>query len=340
MLADVGAVLRLEGLVVAIHGLVHQLPQTAGGVPLQQLVPALAPEQLDDVPAGAPEIALQLLHDLAIAADRPVQPLQVAVDDEDQVVQLLARGQIDGAAAFGLVHLAVAEKAPDLAVGHVDQAPVVHVFHEPRLVDRHQRPEAHRDGRELPVVRHQPGMRIGRKPAPAHLGAEVQQLLLGNPAFHEGPRVDAGDHMALEEHQVAPVNLRLRAPEVVEAHVIHHRRRGVGGDVPAVFAGFLVASHDGCHGVPAVDGADAPFHLQIAGELVLVVHGDRVLIGRRSREWQVGAGRAGLLHRLVQQEMRAVRAVALDHVGDRVLPFLRFDGVDVRSLIFHHVSLG
>ena len=52
------------------------------------------------------------------------------------------------------------------------------------------------------------------------------------------------------------------------------------------------------------------------------------------------AGRAGLLHRLVQQEMRAVRAVALDHVGDRVLPFLRFDGVDVRSLIFHHVSLG
>ena len=73
---------------------------------------------------------------------------------------------------------------------------------------------------------------------------------------------------------------------------------------------------------------------------MLVVHGDRVLIGRRSREWQVGAGRAGLLHRLVQQEMRAVRAVALDHVGDRVLPFLRFDGVDVRSLIFHHVSLG
>ena len=34
------------------------------------------------------------------------------------------------------------------------------------------------------------------------------------------------------------------------------------------------------------------------------------------------------------------RAPAGDHVGDRVLPFLRFDGVDVRSLIFHHVSLG
>ena len=87
MLADVGAVARLEGLVVAVDGLVHQLPQLARVVLLEQLVPARAPDQLDDVPAGAAEGALQLLDDLAVAPHRPVEPLQVAVDDEDQVVE-------------------------------------------------------------------------------------------------------------------------------------------------------------------------------------------------------------------------------------------------------------
>ena len=46
---------------------------------------------LDDVPAGAAEDRLELLDDLAVAAHRAVEPLQVAVDDEDQVVELLAR---------------------------------------------------------------------------------------------------------------------------------------------------------------------------------------------------------------------------------------------------------
>ena len=39
----------------------------------------------------------QFRDDLPVAADRAVQPLQVAVDDEDEVVQLLARGQRDRA---------------------------------------------------------------------------------------------------------------------------------------------------------------------------------------------------------------------------------------------------
>ena len=58
---------------------------------------------------------LQFLHDLAVAAHRPVEPLQVAVDDEDQVVELLAAGERDRAERFRLVHLAVAAEHPDLA---------------------------------------------------------------------------------------------------------------------------------------------------------------------------------------------------------------------------------
>ena len=76
-------------------------------------VPVGAPQDLDHVPAGAAEGAFQFLHDLAVAADRPVQPLQVAIDDEDQVVEPLAGGQGDGAQRFRFVALAVAQEGPD-----------------------------------------------------------------------------------------------------------------------------------------------------------------------------------------------------------------------------------
>src|SRR3546814_8854478 len=91
------------------------------------------------VPAGATEVAFQLLDDLAVAAHRAVQALQVAVDDEHQVVQALAAGDGNRAQALGLVGLAVAEEAPDLAVGLGHQAAAFQVIEVARLV----RSEAH-----------------------------------------------------------------------------------------------------------------------------------------------------------------------------------------------------
>src|SRR3712207_7423764 len=44
----------------------------------------------DDVPARAAEDRLELLDDLPVAAHGAVEALQVAVDDEDEVVELLA----------------------------------------------------------------------------------------------------------------------------------------------------------------------------------------------------------------------------------------------------------
>jgi hypothetical protein len=116
VLADVGAVLGLEGLVLAVDRLHHALLEDALLVAQQERVPLGSPDQLDDVPAGAAESAFEFLDDLAVAAHRPVETLQVAVDDEDQVVELLARGHADGAERFDLVGLAVAEEGPDLAV--------------------------------------------------------------------------------------------------------------------------------------------------------------------------------------------------------------------------------
>ena len=185
VLAHEGAVVGLVVLVLAVDGLLHDAQQQAFLVAREQRIPVRAPDQLDDVPAGAAEVAFELLDDLAVAAHRAVEALQVAVDDEDQVVELLARGQADRAERFRLVHLAVAAEHPDLAVLGVGEAARMQVLQVARHVDRLDRPQAHRHGRELPEVRHQPGMRIGRHALAVDLAAEVEQLLLGEAAFEQ-----------------------------------------------------------------------------------------------------------------------------------------------------------
>ena len=100
-------------LELAVERGVHLLDEHAVHIPGEEVVPLAAPDDLDDVPAGAAEQALQLLDDLAVAADGSVQALQVAVDDEREVVEAVARRQGDAGDRLRLVHLAVAEESPD-----------------------------------------------------------------------------------------------------------------------------------------------------------------------------------------------------------------------------------
>ena len=178
MLAHISAVVGLEGLVVAIQRVHHDLAQGAVLVARQQRVPVAAPQQLDHVPARAAELAFEFLDDLAVAAHRAVQALQVAVDDEHQVVELFARRQANGAQAFHLVHLAVTAEHPDLAVLGVGNATGVQVFEEARLVDRHQRAQTHGDGGELPELGHQLGVRVARQALAIDFLAEIAATAL------------------------------------------------------------------------------------------------------------------------------------------------------------------
>src|SRR5690606_18968991 len=111
-----GAAETLEALVFAVHALFHAAAQQARLVTRQQAVPVRSPQALDDVPSRAAEGALELLDDLAVAAHRAVQPLQVAVDDPNQVVELLARAQRQRPQRLRLVGFAVAHEGPNLAI--------------------------------------------------------------------------------------------------------------------------------------------------------------------------------------------------------------------------------
>ena len=68
---------------------------------------------------------------LELAVDRLVQALQVAVDDDDQVVKLLAPGEQQHRQGLRLAHLAVADEGPDLAARDGADPPVPHDSHAP-----------------------------------------------------------------------------------------------------------------------------------------------------------------------------------------------------------------
>ena len=284
---------------------------------------------------------LELLDDLAVAAHRTVEALQVAVDDEDQVVERLARRHADRTHRFGLVHFAVAAKAPDLAALGLRQAPVLQILHEARLVDRHQRSEAHRYRRKLPELRHQPRMRIGGDALAVDLLAKVVHLLVGEAAEHVSTCIHAGRRMALHEHQVAAMLGGRCMPEVVVPDVIERRRGSEAGDM-AADVGVLVGAHDHRHRVPPHIRADALLDRLIARNADLLVDRNRIDIGGIGRKRHVGARPARLVDHLLDQEMRAIRTLVLDHAVDRVQPFAGFlrveIGFDVHAALLRQCS--
>ena len=190
--AHIGSVVGFIGLEVTVGSGVHQVHQCAVLIGLQQCVPFAAPHHLDDVPSRTPEERFQLLHDLSVAAHRPVESLQVAVDDEGQVVQSLQRGDMGQSAALRFVGLAVSEERPDMLIGGVLDTAIVEVVIEPGLIDRVHRSQPHRHRGELPEVGHQPGVRVGRQPAArvAVLLAETVHLIRRQSAFQESTGVD------------------------------------------------------------------------------------------------------------------------------------------------------
>src|SRR5690606_26595616 len=123
---------------------------------------------------------------------------------------------------------------------------------------------------ELPEVRHQPGVRVGRQATAVRrvgeLLAESVELRLGQASLEEGPGVHAGGGVALEEDLVAAAWMVLAAEEVVEADLIEARRTGVRRDVPASADLRALRSVHHHRGVPADVCADAPLDVLVAGE--------------------------------------------------------------------------
>ncbi len=110
VLTQVSAVLGLKGLVVAVDALFHTAKQQPSVVASEKFIPVTAPDHLDDVPACATEDTFEFIDDALVTAHRAVQALQVAVDDEDQVIELFAGTQRNRTQRIDLVRLAVSHE--------------------------------------------------------------------------------------------------------------------------------------------------------------------------------------------------------------------------------------
>ena len=280
VVADVGA--RLDGvpLVLPVHRLAHAADELPVAVAGEQRVPVASPDDLDGVPPRPAERRLELLDDLPVPAHRPVEPLQVAVDDEDQVVELLARGQRDGPQRLGLVGLAVAHEHPHLGVGRRQQSPVFEVPLEPGLVDAHDRPEPHRHGGELPEVGHQPRVRVRRQARPPQLAPEALELPGGDAAFQVGAGVDPRRRVTLVVDEVGGLRLGGGPEEVVEPHLVEGRGRRVGRDVPADAVRLAVGAHHHRQRVPADEALQPLLEVAVAGIGGVLLGRDGVDVGR------------------------------------------------------------
>mmetsp|Transcript_49061 Transcript_49061/g.110338 ORF Transcript_49061/g.110338 Transcript_49061/m.110338 type:complete len:220 (-) Transcript_49061:1053-1712(-) len=178
VLADDRAVgLGVEPLAITVGGLLERLDELAVVVSLDQFVELPTPDELDDVETSAAEGALELLNDLGIPAHGTIQPLVVAVHDEDHVVEPLAARNRDGRDGLRLVHLAITHEGPDTTLGGVREASQVQVAEEACLVNRAQGPKAHGHGGVLPEVRHQPRVRVTGHALAARLTTEVHDLV-------------------------------------------------------------------------------------------------------------------------------------------------------------------
>ena len=93
MLARVAA--RLDGifLIIAVHASSMRLSSRPVLSRASNSSHSRAPDDLDDIPARAAEKRFEFLDDFAVAAHRAVEPLQIAIDDPDQVVEIFARAR-------------------------------------------------------------------------------------------------------------------------------------------------------------------------------------------------------------------------------------------------------
>ena len=339
VLPDVGPADDRVLLVLPVECLVHLVDEGTVRVARQELVPLATPDHLDHVPAGAAEDPLQLLDDLAVAADGAVEALEVAVDDEGQVVEPLAAGNPERTQGLRLVHLPVAQEGPDTRGRCVRDPPLEQVAVEARLVDGRDWPEAHADGGELPEVGHEPRMRIrAEAPARDRLAAEVVELLLAQASLQERPGVHPGRRVALVEDLVAgPVVL---APEeVVEAHFVEAGRAGIRGQVAADPGVGVVRAQHHRRCVPADEAADPALDGLVAGEGGFLLGADRVDVAGLGQRREADVALARPLEQLVGDEPGALGALLVEQLVERLDPVLGLRRIDVRELLLEVVAV-
>ena len=86
---------------------------------------------------------LEFLDDLSIAAHRAVQALQIAVDDESQIVEVFARCERQATDRLRFIHFPIAKNTPHVPPVGVLETPMIEIAHESGLINGIDWTDAH-----------------------------------------------------------------------------------------------------------------------------------------------------------------------------------------------------
>src|SRR6478609_4821618 len=223
-----------EALKLPVHHRVEVTAQHTLMITGENVIPLRSPDDLDHIPTCTTEDAFQFLDDLAIAAHRTVETLQIAIDDERQVVELLTGGDAELAQRLRLITLPVTQKCPDMAGVGVLDAAILQIPGKARLVDGGDGTDTHAHRGKLPVFLHQARMRItGQAHAALRFASKALHRLDGQTAFQKAARVNARSRVALIENQVTAALGVGPAEEMIEAHLVEARAGRITGEVTA-----------------------------------------------------------------------------------------------------------
>ena len=135
--------------------------------------------------------------------------------------------------------------------------------------------------------------------------------------------------MWLKIDEVAGVRCAGGAEEMVEADLEQVSDRSVGRDVSAEFRVRLIGASDHDQRVPAVNGCDPRFQVEVAGVGRLGVHRDGVAIGGGVPGVETSAGGATRSNQAAHQVFGARDAISGNDVVQAGEPVERFIRIDV-----------
>ena len=182
--------------------------------------------------------------------------------------------------------------------------------------------QSHRNGRELPEVRHQPRVRIRRQAA---AGSASSRRKFSSWSPSAGP---PGKHANRYRARHGPENKfdrrrlgRWPVEKVIETDFVERGRRCEGGNMAADAVEVFVAAHDHGQGIPAHQALDAAFDFRLPGEGRLPVAGDGIDVRGIGGESDVNAAAIGLELELGKDIASPFDPLALQYPFQRIQPF-------------------
>src|SRR6266478_6378820 len=157
--------------------------------------------------------------------------------------------------------------------------------------------------------------------------AEIFQVLLGEAAFEECPRVDSGGGVALKINEIAGLVAIGGVKEVIKSDFEQSSQRGISGNVAADSRILLILAMHHSHGVPTDQALDAPLEGTIARVGLFFVHRYGVEIGRIQLDGDVHARLPSPLGKGLEKLGSPAGTSLVHHLVESLNPLGNFLGI-------------